>query len=470
MERIAPLAKILAEANGIEWQGLHGSGEGGQIVEQDILDYLTRVMSGEADPPSTPVDAPPPDWNGEDIPGGGMFDASALSRAGVDTDIAQFVEQSRVPTPATPVQSGPVSAASDFELDDGEEDLLLPPAPQPAAPVAPVMAAAPAPAAGPVLGRAGSAPVPPAAHVPSTPAPAPAPAPAGGLGNLLSRLYQKPAAAPEPAAPPAPVMSAPEVVARAVPEPVSTPAEPAPVVPAPVVTEPVVAQPVIAEPVPVAAPVVAAPAPEVSAPVPTPEVAAPVQPAYTPPAPVQPMPAPVVPPVAAPVQPAPAQHQPSAAQPPRDAVWFGTYLRREANVTGLMDLHGQLSEALGREVPLALLLARAAQHHAAALGLDTLAIQDVQASRVRTVQSGSLREALAGLDGDFGGTPDLLIVDAGTLDLDDLHYPHTLSLSIGRVQGGRVGLSLQGNVEPDKAARFLAGVAQTLEKPVILLV
>jgi hypothetical protein len=265
-------------------------------------------------------------------------------------------------------------------------------------------------------------------------------------------------------------MSAPEVVARAVPEPVSTPAEPAPVVPAPVVTEPVVAQPVIAEPVPVAAPVVAAPAPEVSAPVPTPEVAAPVQPAYTPPAPVQPMPAPVVPPVAAPVQPAPAQHQPSAAQPPRDAVWFGTYLRREANVTGLMDLHGQLSEALGREVPLALLLARAAQHHAAALGLDTLAIQDVQASRVRTVQSGSLREALAGLDGDFGGTPDLLIVDAGTLDLDDLHYPHTLSLSIGRVQGGRVGLSLQGNVEPDKAARFLAGVAQTLEKPVILLV
>ena len=45
MERIAPLAKILAEANGIEWEHLHGTGPGGQIVEQDILDYLTRVMS-----------------------------------------------------------------------------------------------------------------------------------------------------------------------------------------------------------------------------------------------------------------------------------------------------------------------------------------------------------------------------------------------------------------------------------------
>lgn len=465
MERIAPLAKILAEANGIEWQGLHGSGEGGQIVEQDILDYLTRVMSGEADPPSTPVDAPPPDWNGEDIPGGGMFDASALSRAGVESDIAQFVEQSRPAAAPTPAPAAPVSAASDFELDDGEEDLLVPPTPQPA---------------GPVLGRAGSAPTPPAAPAPAPQAPA---APAGGLGNLLSRLYQKPAApAPEPAAP---AMSAPEVVARAVPEPVAAvptpapiqtapvevapaqaepvdavPATPAPVNPEPVAAEPVRSEPVVAAPVPAPAPESAAPAPQVSAPVqPAPTVAAPVHSEPAQPA-AQPVPAPAH----------PAQAQPTQAQPPRDAVWFGTYLRREANVAGLMELRSQLAEALGREVPLALLLARAAQHHAAALGLDTLAVQDVTAGRVRAVQGGSLREALAGLDGDFGGTPDLLVVDAGTLDLDDLHYPHALSLSIGRVQDGRVGLSLQGDVEPDRAARFLAGVAQTLEKPVILLI
>ncbi|MFC5849803.1 E3 binding domain-containing protein [Deinococcus petrolearius] len=463
MERIAPLAKILAEANGIEWQGLHGSGEGGQIVEQDILDYLTRVMSGEADPPSTPVDAPPPDWNGEDIPGGGMFDASALSRAGVESDIAQFVEQSRTPAP-TPAPAAPVSAASDFELDDGEEDLLLPPTAQPAAPVVPVMAAAP------VLGRAGSVPTPPSAPVPTAPPPAhTAPAPAGGLGNLLSRLYQKPATpAPTPAAPEpaAPAMAAPEVVARAVPEPVpAAPAPtpvPAPVEAAPVQAAPVAPAPVEAAPAPVTPEPVAAepvrPEPVVAAPVPAPETAAPAVAASVQPERAQPA-----------AQPVPVPAQPTQAQP-QGAVWFGTYLRREANVAGLLDLKAQLAEALGREVPLALLLARAAQHHAAALGLDTLAIQDVQASRVRAVQGGSLRDALAGLDGDFGDAPDLLIVDAGTLDLDDLHYPHTLSLSIGRVHDGRVGLSLQGDVEPDKAARFLAGVAQTLEKPVVLLI
>ena len=168
--------------------------------------------------------------------------------------------------------------------------------------------------------------------------------------------------------------------------------------------------------------------------------------------------------------PAPVQSAPVQAQPPRDAVWFGTYLRREANVDSLMDIHAQLVGALGRDVPLALLLARAAQQHAPSLGLETLAVQDAVAGRLRPVQTGSLRDALAGLDGDFGAAPDLLIVDAGALDLDDLHYPHALSLSIGRVQGGRVGLSLQGDVEPDKAARFLAGVAQALEKPVTLLI
>ncbi len=62
------------------------------------------------------------------------------------------------------------------------------------------------------------------------------------------------------------------------------------------------------------------------------------------------------------------------------------------------------------------------------------------------------------------------MVDAGALDMDDLHYPDTLTLSVGRVQDGRAALSLQGDVDPEKAARFLASVAQTLEKPIILLV
>ncbi|MFC6592104.1 E3 binding domain-containing protein [Deinococcus lacus] len=51
MDNISPLAKILAESNGIDWTQLQGTGAGGQIVEQDVINYLTRVMSGEAEPP-----------------------------------------------------------------------------------------------------------------------------------------------------------------------------------------------------------------------------------------------------------------------------------------------------------------------------------------------------------------------------------------------------------------------------------
>ena len=432
MERIAPLAKILAEANGIEWQTLPGTGAGGQIVEQDILDYLSRVMSGEAEPPSTPVDAPPPDWNGEDIPGGGMFDASALSKAGVESDIAEFVSQGRPAGPQVPGTGAAALATDDFELDDAPEpDLMAPPAA--AAPVAPAPAVT--------------------AKVAETVAEVAAPAAAaGGLGSLLSRLYHKdeePAAAVQPAPTPAPEAPAAAPVAE--------------------VAAPVVSAPEVAAPVVHAAPE-AAPAPEVRA---DDRIAVPVAPVATQapaPAPAaEKAPAPASPEVAAPEVAAPVV-APAAPEVPRDAVWFGTYLRRNADVSSLSDLRGQLSEALERDVPLALLVARAAQRHAESLGLSSVAMQDVHAAVARPVQGGGVREALGGLEHTFEDKPDLLVVDAGTLDLDDLHYPHTLTLSVGRVEGGKASLSLQGDVDHAKAAQFLASVAQTLEKPVILIV
>lgn len=541
MERIAPLAKILAEANGIEWQQLKGTGAGGMIVEQDILDYLSRVMSGEAEPPSTPVDAPPPDWNGEDLPGGGMFDANMLSKAGVESDIADFVQQSR--SAPTPTRTEPSLGQDDFELDDAEE--AVPAAPAPAAPqghspfdippVSPVVAAAPVTVEKPAP-VAPVAPVTfPAARVePQEQQPAAAPAPAAtGLGNLLSRLYHKeperPAApAPQPVQPqpaqpqfeiPAPVTPAPtapqasnaqayaspfnippvqlhdtpapavETPAVPAPQPVldiepardddsdsmlmtepaaapvpafmAQPAQAEPEQPADVVeVEPVVPEePVVAEPVAVeeeqaATPQAAEEAPGETAVLPTEEI----QTTETEdPEQVGDAPTPAV-------VPAPAATE-------RGAVWFGTYLRRDAQVAQLHDLRQQLSEALERDVPLALLVARAAQRHAAALGLDSVALRDTARGLTRQVGSQQgLRDALQATDVDFDGTPSLLVVDAGALDMDDLHYPETLTLSVGRVQDGRAALSLQGDVDPEKAARFLASVAQTLEKPVILLV
>lgn len=386
MERITPLAKILAEANGIEWETLSGTGPGGQISEQDVLDYLTRVMSGEAEPPSTPVDAPPPDWDGQDkLPDLSGFDTAALSNAGVESDLTDYMQQNRAAAPATTTPSTP--SADEFELDDEEE--TTPPAPTPA---------------------------------PAAPA---TPAPSAGLGNLLSRLYHKEEAAPTPvAAPPvAPTPAAPPV----------TPVVPAPVTPAP---EPAHTEPVVPTPV-------VTPAPE---------------PVHT--EPVAPTPVVTPTPVSAPVAPV------MNVSKGEGEVAFGTYLRRDVNVALLSDMQAQLKEALERDVPLALLVARAALRHAKDLDLQKVAIKNQDAAFL--VAEGSLRDALSSQNAIEDAQ--LWITDAGSLGLDDLHYAGTPSLSIGRIVDGRASLSLQGDLSTEKAAQFLNAVALTLEKPVILLV
>lgn len=120
MDSISPLAKILAEANGIDWRSIPGSGDGGSVVEQDILNYLSRIMSGDEEPPATPVDEAPPGWTGEmppmpSVAAGGL---QALSAAGVESDITDFVAQQAQVTPAAPVAApaaAPESAAPEPE-------------------------------------------------------------------------------------------------------------------------------------------------------------------------------------------------------------------------------------------------------------------------------------------------------------------------------------------------------------------
>lgn len=55
---IRPSAQRLAEANNVDWRALAGSGDGGRIVEDDVLGYLTRVMRGEAATDPTPEPLP----------------------------------------------------------------------------------------------------------------------------------------------------------------------------------------------------------------------------------------------------------------------------------------------------------------------------------------------------------------------------------------------------------------------------
>ena len=44
---IHPIARRLAEANGIDWQQLRGTGDGGAVTEQDIVNHLQEVQPGK---------------------------------------------------------------------------------------------------------------------------------------------------------------------------------------------------------------------------------------------------------------------------------------------------------------------------------------------------------------------------------------------------------------------------------------
>ena len=47
---ITPLARRLAEENNLDWQQLEGSGDGGRIMERDVLQRLADIMSRPPEP------------------------------------------------------------------------------------------------------------------------------------------------------------------------------------------------------------------------------------------------------------------------------------------------------------------------------------------------------------------------------------------------------------------------------------
>ncbi|AWN22292.1 hypothetical protein DKM44_02765 [Deinococcus irradiatisoli] len=511
METIAPLAKVLAEANGIEWRSLHGTGEGGLITENDILGYLARVMSGEEDAPLTPVD---PEPSPAEL--AAYSSPEMLSRAGVEPELAEFLKaqqhdiQTSVAAPAAsvpapepepepepvyvpdevmpepepelviaaapepevlpepvaahaeePVAAEPMAAdsASDFELED---DFVPPQTPAAAqAPQAQVYAAQPE-----VAAQHGPTPTPPAATEP------PHPAKSGGLlGGLLSSLYRR-----NDAPKPAPRHTEPEPVHRepaAQAQPAVMPVQPQPEAPA--------HQPQVAEVPVVSAPEVdlqpaaeALPAPEVVAP----EIAVAAE--LVPPVSAEDRPLPPAPALGEAIEPvsevpveeaaAPAAPLPMPAPAAQPSAWAGTYLRRDADLVAMLSAREQLSDMLG-ELPLTLMVARAAQRHLNLLGVSSLAVADVNGQALGADLSGDLRSGLKALSGaQPGAQAELLILDAGALDLDDLHYPHAITLSIGRVQNGSAALSLNGDLDVQQAARFLAEVSALLAAPVKLLV
>ncbi|WP_027881465.1 E3 binding domain-containing protein [Meiothermus rufus] len=57
--KITPLARRLAEENGINWRQIQGTGPDGTVVERDILAFLAKVMAGEVNLPPAPEEVPP---------------------------------------------------------------------------------------------------------------------------------------------------------------------------------------------------------------------------------------------------------------------------------------------------------------------------------------------------------------------------------------------------------------------------
>lgn len=119
--KITPLARRLAEENGIDWRRLQGTGPDGTIVERDILAFLAKVMAGEVDLPPMPEEPPP------QVPEADLRRAQeALGREGVD--LADLLPE----TPKAPTLEVEEVAeeALDLEpalLEDLELDLEAPP-------------------------------------------------------------------------------------------------------------------------------------------------------------------------------------------------------------------------------------------------------------------------------------------------------------------------------------------------------
>ncbi|WP_027891293.1 E3 binding domain-containing protein [Calidithermus chliarophilus] len=435
--QITPLARRLAEENGINWRSLAGSGPDGTIVERDILAYLAKVMAGEITLPPAPDPGPP-------MPAPAEIPSFAQAQAALEREGINLGELMPEPPRAEPVLAEPHLPDDldfDLDLDLSTTQETLPPAPSfpepsPAAPSGFDYAAAPAE---PKLE---------AWEIPSAPAPEPAPAP---------DLSWEPA---EPSIPPAPSWPLPSEPAR--PEPASfTPAEP----------EPVFAP---AEPEPM-------PAWEAAAPVAEPEIEPSLEPEVGLPPVPEPVPAamPDLPPLpsfepaaqpavaAAPV----AEAEPVVAPAPAPAVAARVQLRqRLVNLAAAREAAATLSEAWRQEVGLAALLYRAADKALADLELTHEPLKgELEGDSLkgyRVAPAHTLRGTLENLAAAREAADGLVILALEGGDV--VVFPGAEVLALSQPSEGQALLSYSGSLAAAKAGALLERVGYYLERPILL--
>ena len=527
---IAPLAKRLAEENNVDWRRLTGSGEGGQVVERDVLEYLARVMAGEEalDPTPEPVPEGMAAWPEADVRAGAATPASVDPTSTIEDDIFIFDDVVDEP-PAAAAASSAAAAGEPLWDDDGEDILDVSDPVEPSTPVAasgwdrepvridelPAASAAapvePSPPSGESASWFSAPSAGPDLDVGSEADDDMVPLPERGGIRELPDLFLDDAGEVEPdrgasEAPP-PVFDgvvfgeADEGVTEAplrTAAPLDVPSLDGPALDAPSFDEPSLDTPSL-EPQPFDAPsldAAAADGPSLDAPAPDPEPdPAPVPEPDTEPAPApehETTPtsveapaataAPVAPPVAEPVERSASGALPLLRHP---HVW-----RRQIDLTALVAAQADLAAELGHDEPIAIdafLVRAAAKALAVDAGPGSVALARVEAASVRSVvidASGDFAATVAALehaeqhgsDGALSGVS-LLVADLSELGIDDAVLDAEVPVvSLGRVlidnQSGarRAYLTLSGDsAGGGDAARLLARVADLLERPVRLV-
>ncbi len=181
------------------------------------------------------------------------------------------------------------------------------------------------------------------------------------------------------------------------------------------------------------------------------------------------------------IQPAAALEaaQPSTALPSSSVAsgfFQGFAVRRHFDAAPLTKMQHELTHALnGREVPLAVFLARAAQRNLHALGTGDVVTLTRLGDTLEPLQASGLHhsfiEAVQSVARATPGTMEgLLILDASSLGADDLVLPGAEPVLTLNVKGEYGHLALSGDVPMGKAADFLGKVALALETPVSLVI
>ncbi|GIW29943.1 MAG: hypothetical protein KatS3mg071_0117 [Meiothermus sp.] len=430
--KITPLARRLAEENGIDWRQIKGTGPDGTVVERDILAFLAKVMAGEVNLPPTPEEAAPP---ASVVPD--MTQAQAvLQKEGVQ--LGDLVPSS----PSTPPP--PESALP--TLEDIEFDIDLEPTPPP--PVPPASAAfeeAPTLAPEPEI-------------VPNFEEPKPL----VNTGPLPTLQWEE----PEPLSP------TPEVN----PELASLPPLPS----EPDLEPPSSANKLVWETQEVlTAPEVPAPAFEPLAPgmsftnnpEPRPaEAELPPVPGYQPP-----VEAPPTPPAAAiptPFASAGLGAAPGIGTTPSTQMLRVQAWQRLVSIAPAQEAAQTLSEAWHMEVGLDALLYRAVDK---ALS-DTQTplrptkghLEGNELKSLRVAPAQSLRGTLDSLRMASEPAEGLVVLSLADSAFDQVIFPGLSTLTLGRASGGHALLSLSGDMQADQAGKLLERIAYYLERPILL--